>query len=100
MLSGEGSFLLELLYYAGWRVHVRDGRPLRICALRDGVEIDVTGSSLTQAAGTVFARAMRSGRRDGGAGKRRVVDELGSAASRGSGAGELTPRPRRRPRTH
>jgi hypothetical protein len=57
----EGSFLLELLYYAGWDLQVRDGETVRIRAARDGIEIDVSGRSLPQAAGSVFARAMRSG---------------------------------------
>lgn len=59
--SEDGSLLLELLYYAGWQLRVRDGRPVSIHAARDGIEIDVTRSSLPEAAGTVFARAMRSG---------------------------------------
>lgn len=54
------SFLLELLFFAGWQLQVRAGRPTRIRATRGGVAIDVTGSSLGEAAGTVFARAMRS----------------------------------------
>jgi len=56
------SFLLELLYFAGWRLQIRGGRSTRIRATRDGIELDVTGSSLSQAAGTLFARAMRSSR--------------------------------------
>ena len=59
--SHRGSFLLELLYYAGWQLQVRDGETVRIRAARDRVEIDVTADNLPQAAGTVFARAMRSG---------------------------------------
>ena len=55
-----GSFLLELLHYAGWRLHVAEGRPVRVRATRDGVELDVVGSSFPEAAGTIFARAMRS----------------------------------------
>jgi hypothetical protein len=58
----EGSFLLQLLSYAGWQLRVREGRPVRIRALRDGVEIDVAGQTLSHAAGAVFARAMRSRR--------------------------------------
>lgn len=60
--SDGGSFLLELLHYAGWQLQVRDGRLARIRASRDGVEIDVTGSTFAEAAGVAFARAMRSGR--------------------------------------
>ena len=60
--STDGSFLLELLYYAGWRVQVRDGVPARIRAHRDGVEVDVAGESLAVAAARAFAGAMRSGR--------------------------------------
>jgi hypothetical protein len=57
------SFLLELLHYAGWRLQVRHGETVRIHAVRDGVEVDVAGASLPEAAGIAFARAMRSGRR-------------------------------------
>ena len=60
-----GSFLLELLYYAGWQLRVQSGETVRIHAARHGIEIDVTGRSLPQAAGTVFARAMRSGHHAG-----------------------------------
>ena len=56
------SFLLELLHFAGWRVQVRTGSPTRIRATRGAVRLDVTGATLPEAAGTVFARAMRSGR--------------------------------------
>jgi hypothetical protein len=59
-----GSFLLELLYFAGWQVHVRDGEPARIRVRRADVELEVTGTSLEEATGIVFARAMRSGNRD------------------------------------
>ena len=65
------SFLLELLRFAGWRLEIRQGSSTRIRAARSGVELDVTGRSLAQAAGTLFARAMRSSRgtgRSGGAG--------------------------------
>jgi hypothetical protein len=58
-----GSFLLQLLHYAGWRLQVRDGETVTVHAARDGVEVDVTGASLAEAAGIAFARAMRSGRR-------------------------------------
>jgi len=58
-----GSFLLELLHYAGWRLEVRKGAPARVRATRNGLEIDITAANLPQAAGTVFARAMRSGHR-------------------------------------
>ena len=56
------SFLLELLHFAGWRVQVRTGSPTRIRATRGAVRLDVTGATLPEAAGTVFARAMSSGR--------------------------------------
>ena len=56
------SFLLELLHFAGWRLEIRQGSSTRIRAARSGVELDVTGRSLAQAAGTLFARAMRSNR--------------------------------------
>jgi hypothetical protein len=54
------SFLLELLHFAGWQLQIRRGEPARIRATRDGVEVDVSGSSLSEAAGVAFARAMRS----------------------------------------
>lgn len=58
----QESFLLQLLHFAGWELRVRRGRPARIRATRNAVQIDVTGSSAAEAAGIVFARAMRSGR--------------------------------------
>ncbi len=61
--SHSGSFLLELLYFAGWQLEVRDGATPRIHATRAGVELEVTAATLAEAAGTVFARAMRSSRR-------------------------------------
>ena len=59
-----GSFLLELLYFAGWRLDVRDGDAPRIRATRAEIELEAGGASLAEAAGTIFARAMRSSRRD------------------------------------
>ena len=59
------SFLLELLHFAGWRLEIRRGSSTRIRAARGRVELDVTGPSLSHAAGTVFARAMRSSRGTG-----------------------------------
>jgi hypothetical protein len=58
-----GSFLLELLYFAGWQPRVRDGAMPTIQATRADVELEVRGASLADAAGTIFARAMRSSRR-------------------------------------
>ena len=58
----RGSFLLELLHFAGWQLQVRDGDAPRIHPRRGEVELEVTGASLAEAAGTVFARAMRSSR--------------------------------------
>jgi hypothetical protein len=60
-----GSFLLELLHFAGWQLQVHDGETARIHASRNDVALDITADSLREAAGTVFARAMRSGRRRG-----------------------------------
>jgi hypothetical protein len=57
-----GTFLLELLHLAGWQLQVRDGDKARIHARRGEVELEVNGASLAEAAGTVFARAMRSNR--------------------------------------
>ena len=57
-----GSFLLELLHLAGWQLQVRDRDRARIRARRGEVELEVTAASLAEAAGTVFARAMRSNR--------------------------------------
>jgi hypothetical protein len=62
----EGSFLLELLYLAGWQLQIRDGDAPRIRARRGEVELEVAGTSLVEAAGTIFARAMRSSRADQG----------------------------------
>ena len=64
----RGSFLLELLYFAGWQLRVRDGEVARIHAKRAGAELEVTGATLAEAAGTLFARAMRSSRRRNGGG--------------------------------
>ena len=58
----EKSFLLRLLYFAGWRLQVRQSETARIRATRAGGAIEVTAPTLAQAAGTLFARAMRSGR--------------------------------------
>jgi hypothetical protein len=58
----RGSFLLELLHLAGWQLQVRDSDRARIRASRGEVELEVTGASFAEAAGTVFARAMRSNR--------------------------------------
>jgi hypothetical protein len=55
------SFLIELLHFAGWQVHVQEGETARIRANRGDVALDVTAGSVADAAGTVFARAMRSG---------------------------------------
>ena len=61
--SRSGSFLLELLYFAGWRLELRDGaRTIR--ATRGEVELEVSGATRAEGAGIVFARAMRSSRRD------------------------------------
>jgi hypothetical protein len=62
--SRGGSFLLELLYFAGWRLDVRDGDAPRIRATRAEIELEASGASLAEAAGTIFAQAMRSSRRD------------------------------------
>jgi hypothetical protein len=56
------SSLLELLHLAGWELRVRYGETAQIRASRGRVELDVTGASLAQPAGVVFARAMRSSR--------------------------------------
>jgi hypothetical protein len=56
-----GSFLIELLHFAGWQLQVQEGEAARIRANRGDVTLDVTAASLADAAGTVFARAMRSG---------------------------------------
>ena len=62
--SGSGSFLLELLYFAGWRLEVREGKAPNIRATRGEIELEVSAASWAEAAGIVFARAMRSSRRD------------------------------------
>ena len=59
-VSGGRSFLLELLHFAGWRLQVREGATTTIRAARSGVLLEVSGSTLPEAAGTLFARAMRS----------------------------------------
>jgi hypothetical protein len=46
-----GSFLLELLYFAGWQLRVRDGAIPTIHATRADVQLEVSGASLADAAG-------------------------------------------------
>ena len=58
----QESFLLELLYLAGWQLRVRRGKPTTIRAMRDDVSLEVTEASFPRAAGVMFARAMRSTR--------------------------------------
>jgi hypothetical protein len=58
---GTTSFLLELLYFAGWQLEVRDGETGAIRATRANVELDVGGATLSDAVETLFMRAMRSG---------------------------------------
>jgi len=58
----RGSFLLELLHFAGWRIAIRSGIPTTIRATRDDVALEVIETTLPRAAGVVFARAMRSNR--------------------------------------
>jgi hypothetical protein len=58
--AGE-SFLLDLLHLAGWQLQVLRAPVPRILASREQVELNVSGSSPANAAGVVFARAMRSG---------------------------------------
>jgi hypothetical protein len=55
------SFLLDLLTYAGWRLWVTDDEQVRTRAARGDVELVVTAATQPAAAGTVVARAMRSG---------------------------------------
>lgn len=58
----DGSFLLELLHYAGWQLRIRQAGGVSIHAARDGVEVRAGGSTLAEATGAIFARAMRSRR--------------------------------------
>ena len=60
---GGGSFLLQLLYFAGWQLNLTDGAAPRIRATRADVELEATGASLAETAGIIFAKAMRSSRR-------------------------------------
>jgi hypothetical protein len=59
-VSGDRSFLLELLHFAGWRLQVREGSTTTIRAARSGVLLEASGSTLPEAVGRLFARAMRS----------------------------------------
>jgi hypothetical protein len=66
--SGGRLYVLGLVqdrgeHRAGWQVGVRDGAIPTIQATRAGVELEVSGASLADAAGTIFARAMHSSRR-------------------------------------
>ena len=58
----DGSLLLELLHYAGWRLRIRNADGVSIHAARDGVEVRASGPTLSETIGELFARAMRSGR--------------------------------------
>lgn len=58
-----GSFLPELLHFAGWQVQVREGPRPTIHAARADIELKVSGTSLADAAGTTFAHAMPASRR-------------------------------------
>ena len=58
----QDSFLLELLYLAGWQLRVQRGKPTTIRAKRHDVSLEVTEASFPRAAGVMFARAMRSSR--------------------------------------
>jgi hypothetical protein len=60
--SVDDSLLLELLHYAGWRLRISESDGVTIRAVRDGVEVRASATSLPAAAGVVFARAMRRGR--------------------------------------
>ena len=44
-----GAFLLELLYFAGWHLDVRDDQTTTIRATRADVEVEVSGDSLDEA---------------------------------------------------
>jgi hypothetical protein len=57
----RGTYLLELLHFAGWQLRIRRGKSTTIFATRDAVTLEVTETSLPRAAGVMFARAMRSG---------------------------------------
>jgi hypothetical protein len=57
------SLLLELLDLAGWQPEVRDGKVPTVRTTRAGIELEVSGASLPDTAGSVFAPAMRSRRR-------------------------------------
>jgi hypothetical protein len=56
----EGSELLTLLQYAGWRLRVQQGDRVVVHATRDGVVVSARAATLPAAAGVAFARAMRS----------------------------------------
>ena len=58
--SERESFLLELLHFAGWQLQIRRGSPATIRATREDVTLEVTEATVPQAAGVMFARAMRS----------------------------------------
>ena len=60
------TFPLGPLQLAGWHLQVRDGGRARIRARQGEVELEVTGATFAEAAGTVLARAMRSTRSYGG----------------------------------
>lgn len=58
-----GSVPLELLHFASGQLQIRDGVQPRIHANRADVQLEVAGASLAEAAGRLYAQAMRSGHR-------------------------------------
>jgi hypothetical protein len=62
----SGSSLLELLYFAGWRLKVHENETTTIRATRADVELE-SASDRPAAAAPILARAMRSSRRRKGA---------------------------------
>jgi hypothetical protein len=56
------SFLLELRELAGWQLRVHDGATVGIRATRADAELAIDTPSFAEAAGTIFAQAMRSSR--------------------------------------
>jgi hypothetical protein len=58
----DDSLLLELRELAGWQLRVHNGATVGIRATRADVELAIDTPSFAEAAGTIFAQAMRSSR--------------------------------------
>ncbi len=59
---GSGLLLLALMHLAGWQVRIQRGGT-RAVAVRGGLEVTATGTSLPEVILGVFQKSVRAGRR-------------------------------------